>query len=381
MDADLNLVHNKPMLGLLVARLLAMLGASVVSLALATAMNASVAAENTQQQIMNWVSFLCLGLLSGWLMGEPLHRGFRRLYQSLLLTLQQYPPGSVAGALSGLTVGMLLGNLFALPLMIAMHAYSPALPGVISAVVSLIFGPLMAAVFLRMDLFRSASKGHWLAEHRTRRWLLDTSAIMDGRLLTLVEQGLIEGDLAVPDFVVKELHNLADSRQPLRRNRGRLGLQALEEIKHLSPRVTLKVEPAGHLLRAAEVDDKLVELAGLTNTKILTVDYNLARVAGVNGVIAVNLAEVAAALKPLILPGETMHLKIIKLGKENGQGVGYLEDGTMVVVDGGSDLVGEQAWVEVTSIIQTLGGRLVFASQAPSPQPGAPPKAHNTQEV
>jgi uncharacterized protein YacL len=174
--------------------------------------------------------------------------------------------------------------------------------------------------------------------------------------------GLVEGEFVVPDFVVQELHQLSDSRDPLRRNRGRLGLQTLEEMRQIGPGVKLTYEEVGHLLNADNADEKLVELAQNTRTRLLTTDYNLAKVANIRNVSALNLIDAAQALKPVVLPGERLPIKIIKLGRETGQGVGYLDDGSMVVVENGSELVGTQANVEVTSIIQTVGGRLVFAS-------------------
>ncbi len=191
--------------------------------------------------------------------------------------------------------------------------------------------------------------------------LLDTSVIIDGRIVDLVGAGFLDSRLQVPRFVLEELQHIADSQDPLRRQRGRRGLDTLKRLQQDRPQqvdiLDVDVDPAV----AREVDAKLVRLAKDRGLKILTNDYNLNRVAQIQGTAVLNLNELANALRPPVLPGEELILKVIQEGREADQGVGFLEDGTMVVVDGGRDCVGQQTSVTVTRLLQTGTGRMVFA--------------------
>lgn len=192
--------------------------------------------------------------------------------------------------------------------------------------------------------------------------ILDTSAIIDGRIADVCETGFLEGILVVPEFVLDELRHIADSSDPLRRNRGRRGLDILHRLQDggVLP-VEIMDDPDSADL---EVDRRLVEMAQRLEAAIFTTDYNLNKVARLHGVQALNLNELGNALKPVVLPGEELKLQIIRSGKEAGQGIGYLDDGTMVVVEGGRQHVGSALNVVVTSVIQTAAGRMVFARQA-----------------
>ena len=190
--------------------------------------------------------------------------------------------------------------------------------------------------------------------------VVDTSVIIDGRIAEICETGFIEGMLLVPRFVLKELQNIADSSDVLRRARGRRGLDILKQLQAPDSKVKVKViedDP----VEVNEVDGKLVRLGIKFNAKILTNDLNLNKVAQIDGVEVLNINDLANALKPAVLPDETMEVKIIKEGKEALQGVGYLDDGTMVVVDGGRDFVGRDVAVIVTSVLQTSAGRMIFS--------------------
>lgn len=197
--------------------------------------------------------------------------------------------------------------------------------------------------------------------------LLDTSAIIDGRIADVCETGFLEGVLVVPDFVLDELRHIADSADPLRRNRGRRGLEVLERLQ-ADERVPVKImeDPASADM---EVDRRLVEMARRLDAAIFTTDYNLNKVARLHGVVTLNLNELGNALKPVVLPGEELELQIIRNGKEAGQGIGYLDDGTMVVVEGGRQYVGSALTVIVTSVIQTAAGRMIFARHRESLEP------------
>ncbi|KXS43178.1 MAG: PilT protein domain-containing protein [Candidatus Frackibacter sp. T328-2] len=189
--------------------------------------------------------------------------------------------------------------------------------------------------------------------------ILDTSVIIDGRIADICQTHFIDGVLVIPEFVLEELQHIADSADVLKRNRGRRGLDILNKIqKELDVPVEIY---EGDFEEIDEVDSKLVKLAKLLNGKVVTNDYNLNKVAELQGVSVLNINELANAVKPVVLPGEEMTVKIIKNGKEPGQGVGYLDDGTMVVVDEGKNYIGDKIDVLVTSVLQTAAGRMIFA--------------------
>ena len=187
--------------------------------------------------------------------------------------------------------------------------------------------------------------------------LLDTSVIIDGRIVEIVASGFVDGTLVVPRFVLGELQMLADSADSIRRARGKRGLEVLERLRA----VARDFQVVDHQVEDHDVDAKLVTLARRRNAKILTNDYNLNRVAKLQGVEVLNVNELSNAVKAVALPGEEMAVSIVKDGKEQNQGVGFLDDGTMVVVENGRDRRGEQVGVEVTSVLQTAAGRMIFA--------------------
>jgi len=188
--------------------------------------------------------------------------------------------------------------------------------------------------------------------------VLDTSVIIDGRIVDICKTKFLEGRLVIPRFVLKELQQIADSTDPIKRQRGRRGLEILHAIqKEIGQEITLHEED---FPEAGEVDAKLVKLAKLLEAKILTVDFNLNRVAALQGIKVLNINELANALKPVVFPGEEMDVKLIKEGKEHNQAVGYLDDGTMVVVEDARRFIGQEVHVVVTSVLQTQAGRMIF---------------------
>ncbi len=197
-----------------------------------------------------------------------------------------------------------------------------------------------------------------------RALLMDTSVIIDGRIADIAETGFVPGELVVPRFVLNELQYIADSADALRRNRGRRGLEILDRLQQ-NPDVVLNFvdnDPQD----AQQVDDKLISLARELGAAVLTNDYNLNRVARLQGVKILNINELANSVKSVFLPGEELPIRIIQVGKEIGQGVGYLEDGTMVVVENGRQFVNQEVIVQVTKVLQTNAGRLVFAIPEPA---------------
>jgi uncharacterized protein YacL len=187
--------------------------------------------------------------------------------------------------------------------------------------------------------------------------VVDTSALIDGRLEGVVKAGFVFGKILIPKFILDELQHIADSTDPLRRARGRRGMDVLSAIKK-TPQTKLEIiydEP-----KVKGADSKLVAVAKKYKAKILTCDYNLNKVATIEGSEVLNVNELSEMLKPVVLPGESLEVKIVQKGKEKGQGVGYLPDGTMIVVEGGADLVGETVSAQVVRIFQTVAGKMVF---------------------
>jgi uncharacterized protein YacL len=236
-----------------------------------------------------------------------------------------------------------------------------------------------------LGLVIGGRKGEWLEPARivglfrgaglSRRYrILDTSVIIDGRVADICETGFLDGTLVIPQFVLKELQLVADSADSLKRNRGRRGLDILQKIQKMAGLEVMISDLDFPEVR--EVDLKLIELARALQGKIVTNDFNLNKVAQLRGVAVLNINELANSLKPVVLPGEIMKVFILKEGKEYNQGVAYLDDGTMVVVDNARKLIGKTIDVVVTSVLQTTAGKMIFgrfvdpsvaASQGPSP--------------
>jgi uncharacterized protein YacL len=189
--------------------------------------------------------------------------------------------------------------------------------------------------------------------------VLDTSAIIDGRVVDLIEANVLEGLIVVPRFVLKELQFIADSPDSNRRARGRHGLEMLNRIQR-NTRNEVKIHESD-FPEEKEVDSKLVRLTKAAGGKLFTTDFNLTKVAELQSVPCVNICEVATRMKPVVLPGEVLHMRIAREGKDKGQGVGYLNDGTMVVVNHGQHLIGQSVHVQVTSLLQTGAGVIIFA--------------------
>jgi uncharacterized protein YacL len=202
---------------------------------------------------------------------------------------------------------------------------------------------------------RQKEKQAAIQEHK----ILDTSVIIDGRIADICRTGFLEGTLVIPGFVLEELQHIADSSDLLKRNRGRRGLDILNKIqKELDVKVMIY---EGDFEDIQEVDSKLVKLAKVLGGKVVTNDFNLNKVCELQGVKVLNINDLANAVKPVVLPGEEIHVQVIKDGKEHGQGVAYLDDGTMIVIEGGREFIGDEIDVLVTSVLQTSAGRMIFA--------------------
>jgi uncharacterized protein YacL len=205
------------------------------------------------------------------------------------------------------------------------------------------------------DIFR-LFRGQGLEENLK---ILDTSVIIDGRIADVCETGFLEGVFILPQFILQELQHIADSPDPMKRARGRRGLDVLHKIQKM-PQITVRIVDED-FPKIKEVDTKLVALARLLHAKVITNDFNLNKIAGLQGVSVLNINELANSLKPVVLPGETMKVFVLKEGKEYNQGVAYLDDGTMVVIENARKLIGKNTDVTVTSVLQTTAGRMIFS--------------------
>jgi uncharacterized protein YacL len=270
--------------------------------------------------------------------------------------------GSI-GAIVGLVMASLLGTLY---------AHVSFFWTIIAVVVAVVLGAIGSDIAVRkreelMSLFSNFRKSGSSKDKKGKvtikgeAKILDTSVIIDGRIFDICQTGFVEGSLIIPNFVLEELRHIADSSDGLKRNRGRRGLDILNRIqKELSIDVQIYEKDFPDI---SEVDSKLLKLAQVLNGKVVTNDYNLNKVAEFQGVPVLNINELANAVKPVVLPGEEMRVQLIKDGKEPGQGVAYLDDGTMIVVEGGRRHIGETKDVIVTSVLQTAAGRMIFAKQ------------------
>ena len=275
---------------------------------------------------------------------------------------------NILSILLGIALGLLVHRLF-----MAVAGYADLSPetkqqiGIISA---MMFSYLGAVIMLRgQDEFNLLIpfvklEGKGPGEELI---LLDTSVIIDGRIADIAETHFLSGRLILPRFVLKELQLIADSSDPLKRARGRRGLDILNRIKK-NPHLDVKIQEMD-FPEFSTVDAKLVKLGQVLGAKVFTNDYNLNKVAELQGIKVLNINELANAVKPVVMPGEAMQVKILKEGKEHDQGVAYLNDGTMVVVDNGRRKIGQTLNVIITSVLQTQAGRMIFAKPAEAEEP------------
>jgi uncharacterized protein YacL len=275
------------------------------------------------------------------------------------LRLRRLPPARLRGAGLGATVG--LAGAFVLTLAISRTSAGESAKsflGLLSLIVFLYFGIVIGYLQGSHTRAPAAQIAGTLDLETTSLKLLDTSVLIDGRIADICDTHFLDGPLAVPQFVLHELQLVADSSDMLKRQRGRRGLEVLQRLQKL-PHVEVQIlseEPS----QGSDVDHKLVELAKRRNAKIVTNDFNLNKVASLQGISILNVNELANALKPAVLPGEPMRVLILREGKESNQGVAYLDDGTMVVVDGARRLINKTVDVIVTSVHQTTAGKMIF---------------------
>lgn len=280
--------------------------------------------------------------------------------------IQKIPTSEVLFSTGGGIVGLIISTLF-----FSVFDTSSLIWSIVAVVGTIIVVTLSADIARRKReditlIFSNIKKPNTVIKEKKSKTkypakILDTSVIIDGRIMDLCQTGFIEGTLVIPHFVLAELRHIADSSDDLKRNRGRRGLDILNKIQN---EVNVPVElTEKDFPDINEVDSKLLKLAQVIHGKVITNDYNLNKVAKFQGVDVLNINELANAIKPVVLPGEEMKIQIIKDGKESGQGIAYLDDGTMIVVEGAKRHIGEHMNVIVTSVLQTAAGRMIFAKR------------------
>lgn len=310
-------------------------------------------------QLRNSILGIAIGAVLGfavapYLIDRP-YRAFHRLAGAM-------PLSDLLSAIAGLVLGLIVAALLSYPLSFLPWWFGHVLP----AVAAIVF----AYLGITLMMLRRREIGHALPFFHdseiqslpptptSQQVLVDTSAIIDGRIVDVTQTGFISGTLLVPRFVLKELQHIADSADALRRNRGRRGLEVLNKLQK-DEHVELEISDLD-ARDVHDVDGKLVKLARDLHCAVITNDFNLNRVAELQGVQVLNMNQLANALKPVVLPGEEMGVRIIQEGKEFNQGVGYLDDGTMIVVENGRQHLHQDVDIVVTRVLQTVAGRMIF---------------------
>lgn len=320
--------------------------------------------------IWTYIAMIILFAAIGFLIAPACIRWFLVLMRWLDTRLTKIPIHDLVGGAIGVIIGLVIASLLSDTI-----SRIPIIGPFLSILLSLSLGYLGLLIGVKrkeevlgflnvLPRLRGEKNKEIKAERLTEQPLpnykvLDTSVIIDGRIADIVKTGFVEGTLLIPGFVLEELRHIADSSDLLKRNRGRRGLDILN---HISKETAIKVEIYEQdFEEIAEVDSKLVRLGQILGAPVLTNDYNLNKVAELQGVKVLNINELANAVKPVVLPGEEMIVQVMKEGKEPGQGVAYLDDGTMIVVDTGRRYMGQQLTILVTSVLQTAAGRMIFA--------------------
>jgi len=320
---------------------------------------------NPDQQLFYTLMFTFVGALFGLVVTPYITT---RPIRALRKTLGRLDADTLFSGTIGLVVGLIAAALLSFPLSLLPDPVGKILP-FLAVLIFCYFGValfvtrktdignILGGMSSRREENGAGGTPNWSQSGRTT--LLDTSVIIDGRVADIAKTGFIPGTLLIPRFVLNELQYIADSPDNLRRARGRRGMEVLSELQKAST-VVVRISDID-VEGVREVDDKLVILARQMKCPILTNDYNLNRIAELQGVAILNINELANAVKSVVLPGETMTISIIQEGKEVNQGVGYMDDGTMVVIENGNKLIGQTRDVSVTKVLQTAAGRMIFA--------------------
>lgn len=321
--------------------------------------------EPSSYRLFALILSIILGSGVGYVVGGVLGRRLAGTLSWIENNIQKIPLGELISSVAGLIVGLIVAFLFSLPAQLIPDNFR-IIKIFYNIFAFVIFGWLGLRIGSRrwedLDRLMHSSRtvsGSLAPGGKVSRKLLDTNIVIDGRIIDICRTGFLEGELILPRYVLKELHLISDSEDSMKRARGRRGLDVMHQLQQES-NVNVTISETDYY-DIAEVDAKLVRQAKETGAVVLTNDYNLNKVAALEGVKVLNINELANAVKPVVISGEDMAVKVIREGKELGQGVGYLDDGTMVVVEGGSDQVGNTINLTVTSVLQTSAGKMIFA--------------------
>jgi uncharacterized protein YacL len=324
---------------------------------------------STLEQVANIDGLRVVVAGFGTLVGAALGLAAQTSYYRLAAKVRQLPTDVLLVRAVGLVVGLLLANLILAPIFLLPipreFGFIKPLTAVLASIMCAYTGTMVADTHGRalLRLINPNSVESLLVAEGTLKpatgKILDTSCIIDGRIEELLSTGFVEGQILVPQFVLQELQAVADASNDQKRMRGRRGLDILNRLKNDYPE-RIVIHPADYE-DVTTVDAKLIRLAQDINGTLVTNDFNLSKVASFQKVVVLNVNTLAQSLRPIFLPGDTLDVKIIKQGKEPTQGIGYLDDGTMVVVEAGQDAIGDQLAVVVTSALQTSAGRMIFA--------------------
>lgn len=329
----------------------------VVFAVLGARLGAELGEAISLEQPVGGVLFGLVGTLFGliltpWLTTRPV-RALRRMVNSLAIEV-------LIMAIVGAAIGLLLTLLLAYPISLLGGVVGSVLPAVISIIGTYLLATTFALRSRELwEMITGGSSQRKLLMPSNRQVIIDTSALIDGRVVDIVRTGFLVGTIIVPRFILSELHHVADSSDPLRRNRGRRGLVKLNELQRSDFVIVKIVEDDFEDI--SQVDDKLVALAGRYEAAIITNDFNLNKVADAQGVLVLNINLLANAVRSIYIPGESLMIHIFQEGREANQGVGYLEDGTMVIVEQGRQFMDRTIKVVVTRLINRETGRIIFA--------------------
>lgn len=303
----------------------------------------------------NLIGIIAVGVMFGYLISPTLYKEIVNFNKWVEDGIQILTPKVVISSVIGLVFALILANIILLPLLF--YLKDKGVLFTLSVILNILFGYVGLFIGGKIAIISSSGIKEKQGRGGTPK-ILDTSAIIDGRIADVYKTGFMEGKLIVPAFVFSELKKIADSQDILRKNRGRRGLDVL---KKMQDEFGDNLEITSHDFKdIVEVDDKIMKLAKMLGADVITNDYNLNKAATLQDVRVLNINELTNAVKSIVLPGEEIRVEVIKEGKERDQGVGYLDDGTMVVVEDGRYVIGEEVDIVVTNILQTSAGRVIF---------------------